>query len=84
MTVRVELSPELEQAINEKVRKGEFPTADDLVRQAVRHFMEDDAEIAHTELLLQEAAESGDYLELTEREWDSINREAVEEVWKKR
>ena len=84
MTVRVKLSPELEQAVNEKVRKGEFPTADDLVRQAVRHFIEDDAEIAHTEALLQEAAESGDYLELTEREWDSIEREAVEEVGKRR
>jgi glucokinase len=64
MTVRVELSPELEQA--------------------VRHFIEDDAEIAHTEALLQEAAESGDYLELTEHEWDSIEREAVEEVGKRR
>ena len=84
MTVRVELSPELEQAVNEKVRKGEFLTADDLVRQAVRRFIEDDAEIAHTEALLQEAAESGDYLELTEHEWDSIEREAVEEVGKRR
>jgi putative addiction module CopG family antidote len=84
MTVRVELSPELEQAVNEKVRKGEFLTADDLVRQAVRHFIEDDAEIAHTEALLQEAVESGDYLELTEHEWDGIEREAVEEVGKRR
>ena len=31
-----------------------------------------------------EAAESGDYLELTEHEWDSIEREAVEEVGKRR
>ena len=83
-TVRVELSLELEQAVNEKVRKGELPTADDLVRQAVRYFIEDDAEIAHTEAMLQEAAESGDYLELTEHEWDSIEREAVEEVGKRR
>lgn len=41
---------------------------------------EDDAEIAHMEALLQEAAESGHHLELLEHEWDSINREAVEEV----
>jgi hypothetical protein len=45
---------------------------------------EDDAEIAHMEALLQEAAESGDYLELTEHEWESINREAVEEVERRR
>ena len=31
-----------------------------------------------------EAAGSGDYLELTEREWDSIEREAIEEVGKRR
>ena len=45
---------------------------------------EADAEIAHMEALLQEAAESGDYLDLTEHEWDSINREAVEEVERRR
>jgi hypothetical protein len=48
------------------------------------HPCEDDAEIAHTEALLQEAAGSGHYLELTEREWDSIEREAIEEVGKRR
>ena len=45
---------------------------------------EDDAEIAHMEALLQEAAESGDYLELTEHGWDGIEREAIEEVGKRR
>jgi hypothetical protein len=45
---------------------------------------EADSEIAHTEALLQEAVESGDYLELTGHEWDSIEREAVEEVERRR
>jgi hypothetical protein len=45
---------------------------------------EADAEIAHMEALLQEAAESGDYLELTEHGWDGIEREAIEEVGKRR
>jgi hypothetical protein len=41
---------------------------------------EEDAEIAHTEALLQEAADSGEAVELTENEWDLIEREAIREV----
>jgi hypothetical protein len=40
--------------------------------------MEDEvAGIAQTEALLQEAAESGDYIELTDQEWDRIEQEAL-------
>jgi hypothetical protein len=35
------------------------------------------AGIAQTEALLQEAAESGDYIELTDQEWDRIEEEAL-------
>ena len=38
------------------------------------------AEIAHTEMLLQEAAESGCHIELTEEEWDRMEQEALGEV----
>ena len=41
---------------------------------------EEDAAIVHTEALLHEAAESGDAIELTEDEWDRMEREAVAEV----
>jgi hypothetical protein len=41
---------------------------------------DEDAEIAHTEALLQEAADSGDYVELTENEWNQMEREALAEV----
>lgn len=37
----------------------------------------EDAEIVHTEALLQDAADSGEYIELTELEWDRIQQEAV-------
>ncbi|HEV2690479.1 MAG TPA: hypothetical protein VGV35_18105 [Bryobacteraceae bacterium] len=38
------------------------------------------AEIAHTETLLQEAVDSGDYLELDEQEWNRMEQEAIAEV----
>jgi plasmid stability protein len=38
------------------------------------------AEIARTEMLLQEAADSGDYIELSEQEWDRLEQEAGAEV----
>ena len=38
------------------------------------------AEITHTETLLQEAADSGDHIELTEEEWDRMEQEALAEV----
>jgi hypothetical protein len=41
---------------------------------------DEDAEIGHTEALLQEAADSGDHSELTEEEWDRMERQALEEV----
>ena len=51
------------------------------VDQYVERLMQDeDAEIAHTEALLQEGADSGDYIELNDPEWDRMEREAVAEV----
>ena len=47
----------------------------------LERLVEDEAaEIAHTETLLQEAADSGDHIELTEEEWDQMEREALAEV----
>jgi len=42
---------------------------------------DEDAEIAHTEALLQEGAGSGDYIELDDWEWDRMEREAVAAGW---
>jgi putative addiction module CopG family antidote len=80
MAITLELSPEIERLIGEKVRSGEFRSADELVRQAVLRFIDDETAIAVTEALLQEAADSGDYIDLTESEWDKIEQEALEEA----
>jgi Arc/MetJ-type ribon-helix-helix transcriptional regulator len=54
MAITMELSPEIERLSGEKVRSGEFPNADELVRQAVRRLIDDERAIAFTEAL-QEA-----------------------------
>jgi putative addiction module CopG family antidote len=81
--MNVTLSPEVEKLVRDKVARGEYASADDLVNEAVQRLVEDEAEIAHTEALLQEAAESGEYIELTAKEWDDMEREALEEVEKR-
>ncbi|MBI1791354.1 MAG: hypothetical protein HYR60_27820, partial [Acidobacteria bacterium] len=45
-----------------------------------RLMQDEDAEIAHTETLVQEAADSGEYVELNEEEWERMEREAVAEA----
>ena len=75
MSVNVELSPELQEAVDEKLRAGEFRSADDFVRVAIQHFIEAERGIAHTESLLDEAAASGDYIELNEVAWAEIERD---------
>jgi putative addiction module CopG family antidote len=81
--MNVTLSPDVEKLVRDKVARGEYASADDLVNEAVQRLVEDEAEIAHTEALLQEAAESGEYIELTTKEWDDMEREALEEVEKR-
>ena len=78
--MNVTLAPELEKLIQQKVARGDYASAEALVSQAVQRLIEEEAEMTHTEALLQEAAESGDYLELTAQEWDRIEGEALEEV----
>jgi putative addiction module CopG family antidote len=78
MTVTVNLSLELEQFVSERIASGEFSNADEVVRVALTRLAEDQFEAAHTEALLREAEESGDYIEWNEAEWKSIEREAME------
>jgi hypothetical protein len=70
------IHPELESKLRSRA-EVEGVTLDAYLERLLQ---EEDAAIAHTEALLQEAAESGDYLELTEREWDTMEREAMEEA----
>ena len=78
MTVTVELSPEMERFISDKLTCGEFPSADEMMRAALQRMFEEEAEMAHTAALLREAEDSGEYIELNDAVWASIERDAVE------
>ena len=70
----ISLQPELEAKLRQRARAISV----DAYLERLIH--DEDAEITHTEALLQDAADSGDYIELTEEEWDGMEREAVAEV----
>ena len=74
MTITID--PDLGSLIRSRA-EAEGVTVDQYLERLLR---EEDAEIVHTETLLREAAESGDYIELTEQEWDRMESEAVAEV----
>ena len=70
------ISPELESKLRERATAEGIPV--DVYLE--RLLQDEDAEIAHTEALLQAAADSGDPIELTEEEWGRIEREAFADV----
>jgi putative addiction module CopG family antidote len=80
MTVTVELGPEMERFISDKLGRGEFLSADEMMRAALQRMLEEEAEMAQTATLLREGEESGEYIELNDTVWASIEREAFEEV----
>ena len=72
----ISIQPEIEARLRERA-DSEGISVDAYLE---RLMSAEDAAIAHTESLLQEAADSGDYIELTEAEWDRMEREALAEV----
>ena len=68
--------PELEAKLRARAEE-EGVTVDAYLERLVE---EEAAEIAHTEKLLQEATDSGDYIEITEDEWDRMEQEALADV----
>ena len=72
----ISLHPELEAKLRARAQEDGV-SVDAYLERLV---YDDAAEIANTEALLQEAADSGDYIELTEEEWDRMEQEALAEV----
>jgi hypothetical protein len=72
----ITMNPELEARLRARA-EAEGLTVDAYVDGLLR---EEDAQIAHTEALLQEATDSGEHVELTEQEWDRLEQEAVADV----
>lgn len=70
------ISPELESKLRARATAEGIPV--DVYLE--RLLQDEDAEISHTEALLQEAVDSGEPVELTAEEWESIEREAFAEA----
>ena len=74
--VSITVHPELEARLRTRAEE-EGVTVDAYLERLVQ---DEAVEIAHTETLLQEAADSGEHIELTEEEWDRMEQEALAEV----
>ncbi len=72
----IALHPDLEATLRARAQEQGI-TVDVYLERLIQ---EEDAEIAHTEALLREASDSGGHIELTEAEWDRMERDAIAEV----
>ena len=72
----ITIHPELEAKLRTRAEEEGVS-----VEAYLEHLVRDEAaEIANTETLLSEAADSGEHIELTEEEWDRMEQEALAEV----
>ena len=69
----VTMNPQLEERLRSRARE-EGVSLDEYLDRLLR---EEEADIARTEFLLREAAESGEHIELTDKEWSKIEQEAL-------
>lgn len=71
------LKPETEQLIKERVERGDYKNASDLVDEAIHRLFEMDNAEAEFEALVQEGIESGPGTEMTKEDFDSIRCEVL-------
>lgn len=72
MTLELEISEPMSQLMAGQVRRGEFRSPEFLAIAALAKYLDDKAEAAHTQMLMDEADASGPDIELTEAEMDKI------------
>jgi hypothetical protein len=76
MTLELELPEHISQLMTEQLRDSEFKSAESLALAAIAQYLDDKAERAHTQMLIDEADASGPAIELTEAELKKIFAEA--------
>ena len=69
------LKPETEKLIQERVDRGEYKDAGELVDEAIHYLLDMDRAEAELEALVQEGIESGPATEMTREDVESIRRE---------
>ncbi|MDJ0766173.1 MAG: type II toxin-antitoxin system ParD family antitoxin [Myxococcota bacterium] len=90
MTVTVSLTPQLEEELNERVRSGQYASASEVMREALRvlsHYERiREAQIAKLEneiLIGVKQFERGEYSEFTEKTMDEIRARGMERLKKR-
>jgi Arc/MetJ-type ribon-helix-helix transcriptional regulator len=87
-SMNVALPPELEKRVHESLDKGEFANPDEFFRQAAELLLEfrhgdgspmpvDESWNGRVEALLKEAEASGEATEMTERDWQEVERQGI-------
>jgi putative addiction module CopG family antidote len=73
--MNVTLKPDAEKLVREKVERGEFKDASDLVDEAIHYLLDMDEAEAELEALVREGIESGPATEMTHDTFEAIRRE---------
>lgn len=71
----VSLRPETEQLVRERVERGEYKDASELVDEAIRYLLDTELAEAELEALVQEGIDSGPGTEVTREDFEEIRRE---------
>jgi putative addiction module CopG family antidote len=72
--MNVTLKPDAEKLVREKIQRGEFKNASDLVDEAIHHLLDMDEAEAELEALVRDGIESGPASEATWEDFDQIRR----------
>jgi Arc/MetJ-type ribon-helix-helix transcriptional regulator len=76
VTLKIEIPEQMSQLLADQVRKGEFKSPEALATAVLARYLDEKAEAAHTQILIDEADASGPDIELTEDEMKTIVAEA--------
>jgi len=74
--MNLELSPELQTFVTEKVRSGEYHTPQAVVEDAVRLLAERSRAEQRLDALVRESRRVGPLAPLNEKDWEAVSREA--------
>ena len=76
MTLELEISEHMSKLMAGQLQRGEFKSAESLAMAVLAKYLEDKAEAAHTQMLMDEADASGPDIEVTEAGMEQIFAEA--------
>ncbi len=75
--MNIVLNSDLENLIKEKVQSGRYGSAEEVIQDALNLLKQRDRAVDRVEALLQEAEDSGEATEMTDRDWEEIRREGL-------